>query len=70
MGRVSAAEPPPPTPHVERWGQDMCNTRRHQNPPLRLGEVRSNQTHGNAGALPCWEAESGAVGYTATVEPT
>jgi hypothetical protein len=66
---VSAAEPPP-TPHAKRWGLDMCNTRQHRNPPLRLGEVQSHKTRGNAGALPCWEAESGAVGYTATVEPT
>jgi hypothetical protein len=66
---VSSGAPPPP-PRVERWGPELCDTRRHWSPPLRLGEVRSRRTHGNARALPCWEAGSGAVGHMAMPEPT
>jgi hypothetical protein len=65
---VLAAEPPPP--HVERWGLELCDTRQHQSPPLRLGEVRSRRMHGNTGALLCWEVGSGAIGHAATLKPT
>jgi hypothetical protein len=65
-GHVATPEPS----QLGRRDLEPLDTWKRRCPPYQGGGIRSHWTHGDTGALPIREAESGATGHVAAPDPT